>query len=233
MAVLLPLYTGIVPNRQTDTKEAFAQNVYDMFVWTSDSFASGFNTAAESVNADITTVTNLKDTTLQYKNDTQTLKDDVTVMRDIVLDASNYMGDYDSTVAYPSGASVSFTDGYIYHSKHDNNTTSPTAGVSTTDWYFAGRKEFVYTTQTSNYTAQNMDFIYCDTSIGSFTVTLPLSPSANDKVAVMDISASFSTNPLSIARNGNTIMGLVEDMIIDTDNISVELIFVNNDWRIK
>ena len=69
--------------------------------------------------------------------------------------------------------------------------------------------------------------------VGSFTVTLPALPSANDKVAIMDIATSFSTNPLSIARNGNTIMGLAEDMLVDTDNISFELIYVNNDWRIK
>lgn len=50
MAVQIPAYSGSVPNRQTDTKEEFAQNIYDMFVWTSDSFTPNFNQASLIVN---------------------------------------------------------------------------------------------------------------------------------------------------------------------------------------
>ena len=69
-------------------------------------------------------------------------------------------------------------------------------------------------------------------NIGNFTITLPLLPSANDRVAVVDNTSSFSTNPLTIARNGQTIMGLGQDMIVDTNNISFELIYNGTDWRI-
>ena len=92
---------------------------------------------------------------------------------------------------------------------------------------------FVNVSANADYTAKKYDRVLADTTNGSFTVTLPPSPSANDVVAIMDIASSFSTNPLSVAQNGNTIMGLDEDMEIDTDNISLELIFINNDWRIK
>ncbi len=233
MATLVTGYAGAIPNRQTDTKEAFAQNIYDMFVYVSDQFVPSYNASVDSINADIATINGYMTTTLGYKNDTQAIRDEVAGMRDIVLDASNYMGDWNSTAIYPSGASVSFTDGHIYYSKHDNNTASPVSEQHTADWYFAGRKTWVYVNAAANYTATNFDFIYCDTSVGSFTVTLPPSPNPNDVVAVMDISSSFGTNSLSIARNGNTIMGLGEDMIIDTNNITVEFIFVNNDWRVK
>ena len=96
----------------------------------------------------------------------------------------------------------------------------------------ANATPYNYTSKSANYTAVAKDFIYADTSTASFTITLPLLPSANDRVAVVDNTSSFSTNPLTIARNGQTIMGLGQDMIVDTNNISFELIYNGTDWRI-
>jgi len=70
-------------------------------------------------------------------------------------------------------------------------------------------------------------------NVGSFTITLPATPLPNDVIAILDNTSSFDTNPLTVARNGNNIMGLAEDMIVDTKNVSLELIFNGNDWRIK
>ena len=72
-----------------------------------------------------------------------------------------------------------------------------------------------------------------ENDIGDFTITLPANPSANARIGILDNTSNFDKNPLTIARNGNTIMGVNEDMIVSTKNISLELIFNGNDWRIK
>ena len=93
--------------------------------------------------------------------------------------------------------------------------------------------EFNYLdTITSDYTANVKDYVPCDTTNNEITVTLPATPSNFNKVGLFDVKGMFDTNKVVIARNGNLIMGLEEDMEIDTKNISVELIFINGDWRV-
>lgn len=89
-------------------------------------------------------------------------------------------------------------------------------------------KFFQPTVQNANYTAAANDFILADTSLGSFILTLPLSPVENDAIKILDYKSSFTTHSLTVARNGKTIMGLAEDMVADVK----KLIYKNNDWRI-
>ena len=84
----------------------------------------------------------------------------------------------------------------------------------------------------ADYTASNRDIIYCDTTNGAFTITLPESPSDFDWVKVIDYKASFDDNNLTVARNGSSIMGADEDLVIDTENASVMLSVIDGDWRI-
>ena len=93
-------------------------------------------------------------------------------------------------------------------------------------------KAWNFVTITSDYTASANDFIYADTSANAITVTLPATPLENDVISFLDVKGTFDTNPLSVARNGNNIMGLAEDLTVDTKNISFELRFINNDWRL-
>ena len=72
-----------------------------------------------------------------------------------------------------------------------------------------------------------------ENNVGDFTVTLPASPVANTIIGILDNTSNFNNNNLTIGRNGNTIMGLAEDMTVSTKNISFELIFNGKDWRIK
>jgi len=242
MATQVITYSGIVPDRTSDNPIDFAKNVYDYQVWI-DNFVPSFNTSVDSINTDLITMNGYLSTALGYKNDTQaikestqTIKDDTQAIANIVADTANYQGDWAAgynTTGYPTGASVSYTDGNMYYSKVANNLAEPTAGISTNEWYFTGRKDFVYVHKNADYTAIVKDFIYCDTSTAGFTITLPATPLVNDVVAILDNTSSFDTNPLTVARNGNNIMGLAEDMVIDTKNISLELIFNGNDWRIK
>lgn len=90
-----------------------------------------------------------------------------------------------------------------------------------------------YVIKSANYTAVNEDGVLADTTGSAFTVTLPATPNDGDKVSITDLKSNFSTNNLIVARNGENIMGLAQDMTISTDNVSIELLYVaaNNDWR--
>ena len=90
-----------------------------------------------------------------------------------------------------------------------------------------------YVTKSFAYTATAGDFVYCNTlQSGAWTLTLPITPNANDIVSFLDTNSYFATANLTIGRNGQTIMGLAEDMIISTDNISSGLIYTGSDWRL-
>jgi hypothetical protein len=69
---------------------------------------------------------------------------------------------------------------------------------------------------------------YVLTNVAATTVTLPASPASGDTVWVT-VANSLTTNV--IARNGKTIMTLAEDLTIDNATATVELRYVNTDWK--
>lgn len=73
--------------------------------------------------------------------------------------------------------------------------------------------------------------LYVLTNAAASTVTLPASPTADDLVMVT-VGNSLVTNV--IARNGQNIMGLAEDMVINDSSATVTLRFVNSTlgWRL-
>lgn len=71
---------------------------------------------------------------------------------------------------------------------------------------------------------------YILTNVAATTVTLPATPTSGDTVWVTWTN-SLATNIIS--RNGQTIMGLAEDMTLDAStNGTVQLRFVNSSWRL-
>jgi hypothetical protein len=91
---------------------------------------------------------------------------------------------------------------------------------------------FLYRAISVNTTAISRDYLKVDTSTAAIIVTLPLTPSENNIIGFLDVVGKFDINALTIGANGNTIMGLSEDMVVDTKNMSLELIYINSDWRI-
>ncbi|KJS37409.1 MAG: hypothetical protein VR70_05365 [Rhodospirillaceae bacterium BRH_c57] len=73
---------------------------------------------------------------------------------------------------------------------------------------------------------------YTITAPAAVTLTLPLAPTAGAAVRLMD-GESISTSVVhTVARNGHTIMGLAEDMVLDTPGIDVTIWFNGSDWRL-
>jgi hypothetical protein len=65
---------------------------------------------------------------------------------------------------------------------------------------------------------------------GAHTITLPASPSAGDNVIVLDISGTASTGNITIAANGNNIAGAADNLLLDVDNASVSLVYINSTY---
>jgi len=86
--------------------------------------------------------------------------------------------------------------------------------------------------KSANYGASVGDVIASNTVGGSFNITLPANPNEFDAVGIFDAQGSFKINNLIVLRNGKAIMGLAEDMTVDVDNASFQLIYNNGDWRL-
>jgi hypothetical protein len=120
--------------------------------------------------------------------------------------------------------------------------TAPTASlgtnttqVATTAFVMSNAGGLSYTVKTVNYTAVAKDALFCDTTGGSFSVTLPSSPNNNDFVFIGDGKGYFSLFPLTVTTgNGKTIMRDPSNLILNTDNVSITLVYISalNDWRI-
>jgi len=84
-----------------------------------------------------------------------------------------------------------------------------------------------------DYTAVSGNVVWCDTATnGAWTLTLPDNPDNFDWVKIIDYKANFDDDNLTVDRNGSTIMGVDEDLIIDTENAVVKLQVIDGDWRI-
>ena len=91
-----------------------------------------------------------------------------------------------------------------------------------------------YTVVSSARTLEAADLIAADTSGGAFTLTLPANPSAGDAVDIFDYSETFDTNPLTIARNGQPIESLAENLICNVEGAYFTMIYTGatRGWQI-
>lgn len=115
---------------------------------------------------------------------------------------------------------LNYADGKLYYKNADTTIKAINTGGGIT-----------YTRYTSNVTATDKQGIIADTSGGQFTVTLPATPATGTQVVVVD-GANWGTNNLVIARNGSTIEGLAEDMLLDISGASVTFIYDGVTWEI-
>ena len=84
-----------------------------------------------------------------------------------------------------------------------------------------------YVVKAANYTATTKEAVVCQTGTAAITVTLPATPNVNDAIKVIDVDGNASINNITIARNGNNIMGLAQNMTISTNNVGTYLVYVD------
>lgn len=75
------------------------------------------------------------------------------------------------------------------------------------------------------------DRYYLVISTSSFTLTLPAT-STNGRTLVFADGSNFSSFPITLARNGKTIGGLGEDLVLNLQGSRVELVYYSGDWKV-
>lgn len=89
--------------------------------------------------------------------------------------------------------------------------------------------------KTSNYTAAINELVRCDTTLGAFSVTFPGSPTDGATVAILDITNSFSTNPVTVLPNtGKTVESDNTAFILDVSGTYVSFVYnsLSANWKL-
>ena len=89
--------------------------------------------------------------------------------------------------------------------------------------------------KTSNYTASAGEGVFANTTGGSFTVTLPASPSLGDEVSIKDYAGTFDSNALTIGRNSQPIEGVAADLTVSVERAGLTLAYSDSTqgWLLK
>ncbi len=69
-----------------------------------------------------------------------------------------------------------------------------------------------------------------DSSVGAITLTLPATPVVGQTVQAVDAGSTAETNNITIDGNGNKIVAVLENFIIDVSNASITLVYINTTY---
>jgi hypothetical protein len=97
----------------------------------------------------------------------------------------------------------------------------------------SGNSAMSWNIASSNATMSPNNGYFVDTSGGAKTMTLPVSPTLGDTIRINDLAGTFHTNNLTVARNGNKIQGITQDLLVDTDQTSFGLVYSNSTYGWK
>ena len=128
------------------------------------------------------------------------------------------------TLTWPAG--VAGGNGYVLK--------STTGGVLSWEELAAGGTSW-QSVKTGNYTASAGEGVFCNTTSGSFTLTLPSSPSIGDEVSFIDYAGTFDTNALTIGRNSEKINGATADLTVSVERAANTLVYTDGTqgWLLK
>lgn len=132
----------------------------------------------------------------------------------------------------PTAGGVVYGDGTNYASTAAGSSGQVlrSNGASAPSWATVGGDTF--TKISTTYTATAGDKLLVDTSAGAFTVNLPASPTTGQTVYFQDSAGTWGVNVLTVGRNGNTIMGVAENMEASNANMGFGLVYNGSDWRV-
>ena len=89
--------------------------------------------------------------------------------------------------------------------------------------------------KTTTFTAVAGEGYFVNTNGGSFTATLPATPSIGDEVSFVDYAGTFDTNNLTVGRNSENIQGSAADLTVATERAGFTLVYTDGTqgWLLK
>jgi hypothetical protein len=128
------------------------------------------------------------------------------------------------TLTWPAG--VAGGNGYLLKSTTGGVLSWEEADAGGTSWQAV---------KTSGFTAAAGQGVFCNTSGGSFTLTLPASPTIGDEVSFIDYAGTFDTYPLTIGRNSEKINGATADLTVSVERAANTLVYTDGTqgWLLK
>jgi len=128
------------------------------------------------------------------------------------------------TLTWPTG--VAGGNGYVLK--------STTGGVLSWAELEAGGTSW-QAVKTGNYTASAGEGVFCNTTSGSFTLTLPSSPTIGDEVSFIDYAGTFDSNALTVGRNSEKINGAAADLTVSVERAANTLVYTDGTqgWLLK
>ena len=136
--------------------------------------------------------------------------------------AATVSGSY--TITWP--AAVAGGNGYLLKSTTGGVLSWEEADAGGTSWQAV---------KTGNYTASAGEGVFCNTTGGSFTLTLPSSPTLGDEVSFVDYAGTFDTYALTIGRNSEKINGAAADLTVSVERAANTLVYTDGTqgWLLK
>ncbi len=115
-----------------------------------------------------------------------------------------------------------------------NTDTNAFEGYIADTWSDVGGGGRPWIIRNTAYTAQNNDRIIVNTQSTPVTITLPANPNTGDTIRFLDGAGTFDFNNLTVARNGQLIMGDAEDLIVNNRFAGFQIVFYNTTfgWRL-
>lgn len=87
-----------------------------------------------------------------------------------------------------------------------------------------------------NYTVSNNVQLIANTTVSGFTVTLPATPVTGNTVVITDgsiVSVGWSNNQVTVARNGSTILGYADDLVLNVSRSTATLVYDGGTWQVS
>jgi len=100
-----------------------------------------------------------------------------------------------------------------------------------TSWTSATNIPISFTT--TNYNIAPYESLFVDTSNGPITINLPIS-TIGEYVTIHDASGTISTNNLTIStsKQSDTIMGVLQSLVVTVNDRTIKLGYTGTDWRL-
>jgi hypothetical protein len=106
---------------------------------------------------------------------------------------------------------------------------------ATASWNSVATGLITTAVKTANYTAATNDLVSANSTAGSFSVTLPVTPSDGAVVGIIDIAGTFATNTVTVLPGAGATVEGDTSFILDISKTYITFIYIpaSTNWRVQ